>query len=110
MKSDATLIPVYLWNKRVEGFESVEQRDKLLFGFRRFGMLLFLMALWRDLACYLVETYRENWCEQPRKRVESLIPLGGDHVAMTNIIWHTTHSNWFEFHVGSRVVGLCFLL
>ena len=85
-KSDNTEIPRYLWNKRVEGFESAEQHDKLLIGFWRFVMLLFLNLPWRDLLCYLVETYGENWRDQPRKHGESLTPLDRDQLAITNII------------------------
>ena len=99
-------IPVHLWNEPVEGFENSEECDKALVRFRWFGTLLFLKALWRDSACYLVDKYREHWCKQHRKRGKKLTPLETGTV----IILKTTHSDWFEFQGGTRVVHLRFPL
>ena len=109
-KADDAEIPVYLWNMRVEGVDCEARRDKALVGLRKWGLHMFLRALRRDAGAYLSDTYGEEWWLKPRKEGNKPTPLSRDQHAIANMIWHATHSNWFEFKAGSRVVHLRFPL
>jgi hypothetical protein len=53
--------------------------------------------------------HRVDWLSKPRKgRNGDLTELGQDQHAITNLVWHSAHTNWFEFNAGSRLVFLWF--
>jgi hypothetical protein len=57
------------------------------------------------------ETHGDNWCSMPHRhpgRVNALTKLGCDQQAISSMLWHASHTTWFEFHAGSRLVHLCF--
>ena len=54
VKTDDAEVPVYMWNKRVGGC-SVEQRDKALIGFWKFGLIMFVKGLRSDCTAHLIE-------------------------------------------------------
>ena len=106
VKSDDASIPVYLWNRRIPCHKTEEDRDRALAGFRKFGLVLFMKALRHDSASFLVETHGPDWQTLPRIKDGKATQLGRDQHAITNMIWHTTHVNWFEYQAGSRLFHL----
>jgi hypothetical protein len=44
----------------------------------------------------------------PWSRGGELMELGRDQEAISSMLRHTTHTNWFEFQAGSRLVHLRF--
>ena len=60
VKANNAEVPVYMWNKRVRGC-SVEQRDKVLISFRKFGLVMFMKALRSDCTAHLVEEHGPDW-------------------------------------------------
>ena len=69
----------------------------------RIGFKLFLKALRNDCAAYLGDEYGVNWTSVARDAWGSPTKLGQDIAAIRNIIWHATHTNWFEYKAGSRL-------
>ena len=63
-----------------------------------------------DCGAYLVNKYGEEWCKEPHKKDGKLTELGRDQLAITNMIWHTTNTNWFEYKSGTRLHHLRFPL
>ena len=57
------------------------------------------------------EAHGLEWMKKPRQHRDGLLTeLGKDQSAIANLLWHSTHTNWFEFHAGSRLVHLRFPL
>ena len=88
---------------------SKERRDVALVGLRKLGSREFRKGLLRDCSTYLASTYGADWEKRPRrgnggKRTE----LDRDQEAITSMMWHSTHTTWFEFNAGSRLVHFCF--
>ena len=110
-KADDAEVPIYLWNDRVLGCPSEELKDKALSGFRIFGLQLFLRALRRDSAAYLRAEYGPDWTSLPRKDNSGNLTLfGREQLGITEMIWHATHTNWFEYKAGSKLVHFRFPL
>jgi hypothetical protein len=85
------------------------RRDKALVGLRKLGFRQFRKVLLRDCSAYLASAYGADWERQPcRKRGGERTELGCDQGAITSMLWHSTHTNWFEFNVGSRLVHFRF--
>ncbi len=40
----------------------------------------------------------------------NLTELGKDLAAITGMLWHASHTSWFEFNAGSRLVHIRFPL
>ncbi len=111
-KADNADIPVHLWNERVKAPGiSKEKQDATLTGFRKLGLRLFLCGLVKDCAVHMKETHGPDWMVKPRQHQDGVLTkLGRDQLAIANLLWHSTHTNWFEFNAGSRLVHLCFPL
>lgn len=107
-KADDAEVPVYLWNQRID--VNPEGRDKALELMRRFGHRMFRRALTNDCVAYIKDTYGPGWQSLPRKIDNNLTKLGRDLHAINHIIWHATHTNWFEYKAGSRVIHFRFPL
>ena len=107
-KADDAEVPVYLWNQRID--VNPEGRDKALELMRRFGHRMFRRALTNDCVAYIKETHGPGWQSQPRKIDNNLTKLGRDLHSINHIIWHATHTNWFEYKAGSRVIHCRFPL
>jgi hypothetical protein len=110
VRSDDADIPVHLWNDRVRAPGiSKEKRDAALTGFRKLGLRVFLRGLVKDCVAHMKETHGSGWIGKPRQhRDGGLTELGRDQSAIANLLWHSTHTNWFEFNAGSRLVHLRF--
>ena len=108
VKSDEAEVPVYLWNRRIHGV-SKEERDKALTGFRKIGLGMFLCGLRHDCYAYMVDEHGVDWCKSGmQKKLGKLTQLGRDQLAITGILWHATHTNWFEYKAGTRLYHLRF--
>jgi hypothetical protein len=67
-----------------------------------------MRGLTRDCVAYMHETHGTNWVNKWRTKGEALMELGRDLAAIAGVLWHSTNTNWFEFHAGSRLVHLWF--
>ena len=57
----------------------------------------------------MVKEHEEDWCESGlRKKAGKLTELGRDQLAITGMLWHATHTNWFEYKAGTRLYYLSF--
>ena len=112
VKADDADIPVHLWNARVKASGmSREKQDVALTGFRKLGLRLFLRGLVKDCVTHMKKAHGPDWMGKPRQyRDGVLTELGRDQSAIVNLLWHSTHTNWFEFNAGSRLVHLRFPL
>ena len=112
VKADDADIPVHLWNDRVKSPAiSKEKQDAALTGFRKLGLRLFMCGLVKDCVAHMKEAHGPAWMGKPRRhRDRALTKLGRDQVAIANLLWHSTHTNWSEFNAGSRLVHLHFPL
>ena len=116
VKADDAEVPEHLWNWRIDqgfGFKAGTNqeglRDQTYSAFRKFGWRLFIKGLRHDCAEFLVDKYGKEWSTRARKTSDGkLTELGRDQHAIMNIIWHATHTNWFEFKAGSKLVHLRF--
>jgi hypothetical protein len=103
-------IPIHLWNDCVKApGVSMERRDKALVVLRKLGLRRFRKVLLRDCLAYLASAYGADWERKPRrKRGGERTELDCDQGAITSMLWHSTHANWFEFNAGSRLVHFRF--
>ncbi len=109
VKADDAEIPVYLWNDRVKSPGITQERqDAALTAFQKLGFWWFVRGLTRDCVAYMHETHGTNWVNKRHTKGELLTELGRDRAAIAGMLWHSTHTNWFEFHAGSRLVHLQF--
>ncbi|EJK75313.1 hypothetical protein THAOC_02965, partial [Thalassiosira oceanica] len=116
VKADDAQVPEHLWNRRIDqGFQfdddvnQEELRQQTYSAFRKFGWLLFMKGLRHDCAQFMEDKYGKEWSTRARKTSDGkLTELGRDQQAIMNIIWHATHTNWFEFKAGSKLVHLRF--
>jgi hypothetical protein len=54
-------------------------------------------------------THGANWHMRPQSwHDRELTEIGMDQRAIAEILWHATHTNWFEFHAGLHLVHLHF--
>jgi hypothetical protein len=63
-----------------------------------------------DCARHMAESHGKNWSTKPRKLVKggTINELGRDREAIANMLWHSTHTNWFEYNAGSRLIHFRF--
>jgi hypothetical protein len=67
-----------------------------------------MRGLTHDCVAYMHETHGTDWVNKRRTKGEALTELGRDRAAIAGVLWHSTNTNWFEFHAGSRLVHLWF--
>jgi len=111
VKADDAEIPIHLWNDRVKApVISKKRRYKaLVVGLRKLGFRRFRNVLLRDCSAYLASAYGADWERKPRrKRGGERTKLDRDKGAITIMMWHSTHTNWFKFNTGSRLVHFRF--
>ncbi len=58
----------------------------------------------------MVDSYGPEWTSKPREIDGVPTQLGRDQAAIMGMLWHATHTNWFEYKAGSRVYHLRFPL
>jgi hypothetical protein len=77
--------------------------------FWKLGHRWFLSGLVWDCTTYLHRVHSANWLAARQKREDGeWTKLGKDQEAITSMLWHITHTNWFDFHAKSRLVYLRF--
>jgi hypothetical protein len=110
VKADDAEVPLHLWNKRTRSpGVTREKQDAALTAFWKIGHCWFLRGLTRDCSVHMRRTHGKHWPRQPRSWPDGeLAKVGKDQRTIAGILWHATHTNWFEFHAGSRLVHLRF--
>jgi hypothetical protein len=110
VKADGAEVPLHLWNERIRSpGVTREKRDTALTTFWKLGHCWFLRGLAHDCSMHMQRTHGEKWHTRPRSRRDGeLTKVGKDQCAIAGILWHATHTNWFEFHAGLRLVHLRF--
>jgi hypothetical protein len=54
-------------------------------------------------------THRANWHKRPQSwRDRELTKIKKDQCSIAGILWHATHTTWFEFHASLHLVHLRF--
>jgi hypothetical protein len=82
-----------------------KEQGVALAGFRHLGYHLFCRGLVRDCANFMTGTYRVDWGQRARMNADgSTNKLGRDQEAITSMLWHSSHTTWFEFNASSRLV------
>ena len=114
VKADDADIPVQLWNSRVkvDGI-SDERRDWALDVLRKLGHRRFIKVLVRDCLEHMRTTHctkgRDMWKRPRRSGADGrLNQFGRDREAIAGILWHSFHTNWFEYNAGSRLIHFRF--
>ncbi len=112
VKADNADIPVYLWNERFKSPGiSKEKQDAPLTGFQKLGLRLFMCGLVEDCIAHMKEAHGPAWMGKSRRHQDGVLTeLGRDQAGIVNLLWHSIHTNWFEFNAGSRLVHLRFPL
>ncbi len=110
VKADDAEVPLHLWNERIRSPGVLrEKRDAALTAFWKLGHRWFLRSLARDCSMHMRRTHGGNWHTRPQSWHDGeLTKVGKDPRAIGGILWHATHTNWFEFHAGLHLVHLCF--
>jgi hypothetical protein len=53
-------------------------------------------------------THGDDWGTGPWVKYGQMTKLGKDREAIAGMLWHTSHTSWFEYHAGSRLVHFRF--
>jgi len=108
VKADDAAIPVHLWNDRVTipGF-SRQKRDKVLGHLRVLAHRHFLATLVRDCHEFMNQSHGHDW-KQKLNGSHASREATVDYAAVRGVLWHAGHTNWFEYHRGSRLVHFRF--
>lgn len=109
-KADDAAVPEYLWNDVIkEGAKPADDRCDACVNYavsvlRDWGLKMFWKKLRTDCTTRLRKNYGRNWMSLPRKDKKGrLTKLGVEIQALTNIMWHATEANWFEYKSGSAL-------
>ena len=109
VKADDAQVPSHLWNDRVPCSAGVEARDGALDAFRSMWWHKgYMRGLRRDCFDYMCQEHGEEWSTSRRRVDGKMTAVGRDQHAISNLIWHATHTNWFEYQAGSRLVHFRF--
>jgi hypothetical protein len=109
MKADDTDIPIQLWNDRVMS-DGIPQgsRDIALHRFWLLGYKWFRQLLTQDATAYMRCTHGDGWGMGPQVKYGQMTKLGKDWAAIAGMLWHTSHTSWFEYHTRLRLVHFRF--
>ena len=101
---DHAKIPVYLWKNQltVPGVTDANRDTE-------FGHRWFLRGLVWDCLEYIRTTYGSIWGKPHHTPSGQATELGKDWEAVAGILWHSVHTTWDDYHVGSRLVHFRFL-
>jgi hypothetical protein len=58
----------------------------------------------------MAKSHGKDWSTKPRKVAMggTINELGRDRDTIANMLWHSTHTNWFEYNAGSRLIHFRF--
>ena len=109
-KADDAAVPEYLWNDVIkEGAKPAKGRsdDCVLSAvavLREWGLKMFWKKLRTDCIDRLRKNYGRNWMTLPRRKKNGQpTKLGIEILALSNIMWHSTEANFFEYKSGSAL-------
>lgn len=108
-KADDAAVPVHLWNDVIrEGATPRQDRcsgcvDYAVGVLREWGLKNFWKTLRKDCIARLRKNYGEDWMNLPREKDGQPTKLGIEIQALSNIMWHATECNWFEYKSGSAL-------
>ena len=108
-KADDAEVPVYLWNDVIkEGAPPREDRcdgcvDYAVSVLRSWGLKIYWKKLRSDCIQRLRENYGPEWFKLPRMKGGRYTDVGIEVEALSNIMWHATEANWFEYKSGSAL-------
>ncbi|MGB1701331.1 MAG: hypothetical protein ACPHRO_15345, partial [Nannocystaceae bacterium] len=112
VKADDAEVPVSLWSQRISapGVDP-ERKERALGALRRLGFRWFMRSLRRDCFDFLRFTHGDDWSKGARStELGAESALGRDVRIVRTILWHATHTNWFEYGAGSRLAFFRFPL
>ena len=112
VKADDAEVPVALWSQRISapGVDP-ERKERALGALRRLGFRWFMRSLRRDCFDFLRFTHGDDWFKGARStELGAESALGRDVRIVRTILWHATHTNWFEYGAGSRLAFFRFPL
>jgi hypothetical protein len=112
VKADDAEVPVALWSQRISapGVDP-ERKERALGALRRLGFRWFMRSLRRDCFDFLRFTHGDDWSKGARStELGAESALGRDVRIVRTILWHATHTNWFEYGAGSRLAFFRFPL
>ncbi len=97
---------MYLWNNRIKIPSSImeAQRDKALNILCKLGHRWFLRHLLRDCLAYIRGIHGIKWTQLRHIKDGHVTKFGWDLEAIAGILWHSSHTSWFEFNLGSRLI------
>eukprot|EP00986_Skeletonema_menzelii_P013615 scaffold8081_cov83-Skeletonema_menzelii.AAC.2 len=108
-KADDASVPVHLWNDVIkEGSSPRRDRcsgcvDYAVSVLREWVLKIFWKKLRTDCIAHLRKKYGESWMDLPRAINGQPTKLGVEIQALSNIMWHATEANWFEYKSGSTL-------
>ena len=108
-KADDAEVPEHLWNDVIrEGATPNHERcsgcvDYAVGVLRAWGLKRFWKSLRADCIARLRKNYGTNWFNLPRVKNGRPSKLGIEIQALSNIMWHSTECNWFEYKSGSAL-------
>ncbi len=89
---------------------AAETRNAAFDEIRRLAFQLFMSNLLTDCVRHMAKSHGKNWSTKPRKVTKggTINELGRDRDTIANMLWHSTHTNWFEYNAGSRLIHFRF--
>ncbi len=105
-KADDAEVPVYLWNNPIKTLSSITeaQRDKALNILHELNHRLFLRRLLWDCLAYIHGIHSIKWTQLWCIKDGHITKFGRDLKAIAGILWHSSHTSWFEFNLGSSLI------
>ncbi len=82
------------------------RRDGALDHIQRLGYQFFRSGLLRYCYGYMAKVHGQDWHTKRRRggKEEAINELGRDQEAISNLLWHSTHTSWFEYNAGSHLI------
>jgi len=111
VKADAAEVPMHLWNDRVTMAGLPEEtRKAALDGIRQVAFQFFMSTLLMECVQYMAKSHGKDWLTKPLNVAKggTTNKLGRDRDAMANMLWHSTHTNCFEYNTGLRLIHFRF--
>ncbi len=108
-KADDAAVPEHLWNNVIRE-ETTPRQDRCdgcvdyaIGVLREWGLKRFWKTLRKDCITRLRKNYGTDWINQPRMKDGHPTKLGIEIQALSDIMWHATECNWFEYKSGSAL-------
>ena len=102
---------MHLWDEKV--FEpnyvkdlkpsTEEQKLAAVATLRRWGLRIYWKNLLKDCLDRLRTKFGTDWYTKPRSRNGKSTPVQVEVHALSNVMWHATEADWFEYNRGSQL-------